>query len=189
MPISRANGENLNFSKKTRWNSTLSDGKFSNLEKSENFLPKFDYLEYLRLRKIFWEIGNFPIFQLFRKLRWSWDLKRLDTSAPTPNPFEKKNGKKNRHFWWTYLGNVPPFGDPPGVKIFPRHVLRNMSAKYTPLGGTSLPWNIFPRHAHWTCLGKVPALALIVRELIRLIIFRLFFRLSPKLNLFAMVIF
>ena len=28
-------------------------GKFSDLEKSENFLPKFDELEYLQLRKIF----------------------------------------------------------------------------------------------------------------------------------------
>ena len=44
VPISRANGEIGNFSYKIRWISTFADGNFSNLEKSENFLLKFDYL-------------------------------------------------------------------------------------------------------------------------------------------------
>ena len=35
--------------------------------------------------------------------------------------------------WWTCLGNVPPSGDPHGIKNFPRHV-------------------------QWTCLGKIKRL-------------------------------
>ena len=69
MPIFRLNGEVGKFSSKIRCIGTFAEsGKFSNLEKSENFLPKSDQLEYFQVRKIFRQIGKFSTFPSFSKI-------------------------------------------------------------------------------------------------------------------------
>ena len=89
-----------------------------------------------------------------------WNSKRLDTPSPTPHPYEKNRGITFFwFFWWTCLGNVPPSGDLHGIKKFSQTCSMNMSGKKTTVDGTSKPWNIFPRHVHWTCLGKPPTLS------------------------------
>ena len=86
-----------------------------------------------------------------------WNSKRLDTPSPTPHPYEKNRGITFFwFFWWTCLGNVPPSGDLHGIKKFSQTCSMNMSGKKTTVDGTSKPWNIFPRHVHWTYLGNDP---------------------------------
>ena len=101
---------------------------------------------------------NFPIFQLFRKFRSSWVPKRPDTSAPTPNLFEKKKQVKKMVFLMNMSGKCTPLWGPPWYQKFSQTCSMNMSGKNKTLDGTSKPWNIFPRHVHWTCLGKPPTL-------------------------------
>ena len=69
MPIFTHNGEVGNFSSKIKCIGTFAEsGKFSNLEKSGNCLPKFDQLEYLQVRKIFRQIGKISTFPSFSKI-------------------------------------------------------------------------------------------------------------------------